>query len=195
MRAAAAGLLYFAIVFAAGAMLGAARMFVVEPGLGAMAAVLIELPLMVAVSWCICRWLFARLAFILLMVAELALTLFALEGTVASHLAAYRTPAALVGLAGQLAFAVMPLAVRRSSGRRVGGEGVTLADLGRDHGGQERIGVPAQRFDRAGRAVDIQNRLDHANTAPLNEDGPDSAPSRSGTTSRSCSHQKTASTA
>lgn len=133
MRAAAAGLLYFAIVFAAGAMLGAARMFVVEPGLGAMAAVLIELPLMVAVSWCICRWLFARLAvpgdtasrlvmgglaFILLMVAELALTLFALEGTVASHLAAYRTPAALVGLAGQLAFAVMPLAVRRSSGQR-----------------------------------------------------------------------------
>lgn len=130
MRAAAAGFLYFALVFAAGAVLGVARRFAVEAGLDMLAAVLIELPVMLAVSWWVCRRLVSRLAvpgdvasrlimgglaFVLLMAAELALTVFALGGTFASHLAAYRSPAALVGLAGQLAFALIPLAARRSS--------------------------------------------------------------------------------
>jgi hypothetical protein len=127
MRTAVAGVLYFALVFVAGAVLGIARRLAVEAGLEATAAVLIELPVMLAISWWACRWLLSRLvlpgdmtsrlvmgglAFVLLMAAELALTLFALGGTVASHLAAYRAPAAL---AGQLAFALMPLAARRSS--------------------------------------------------------------------------------
>lgn len=130
MRAAVAGVLYFALVFTAGAVLGVARRFSVEAGLDLTAAVLIELPVMLAVSWGVCRWLVARLAvpgdmtsrlvmgglaFVLLMAAELSLTLVALGGTFASHLAAYRSPAALVGLAGQLAFALIPLAARRSS--------------------------------------------------------------------------------
>lgn len=130
MRAAVAGILYFALVFAAGAVLGVVRRLAVEAGLDMTAAVLIELPVMLALSWWTCRWLLSRLAvpgdmtsrlvmgwlaFVLLMAAELALTLVALGGTFASHLAAYRAPAALVGLAGQLAFALIPLAARRSS--------------------------------------------------------------------------------
>lgn len=130
MRAAAAGFLYFALVFAVGAVLGVARRSGIDAGLGATAAVLVELPLMIAASWYLCRWivgglavpediasrlLMGGLAFALLMAAELALTLFALGGTFASHLAAYRTPAALAGLAGQLAFALIPLAARRPS--------------------------------------------------------------------------------
>jgi len=130
MRAAAAGCAYFALVFLVGALLGPLRIFVATPWVGPVAAVLIELPLLLAASWLICtrlashcavptaarsRLVMGGVAFALLMVAEFALTIFVLGGTAASHFARYRAPDALLGLAGQLAFALMPLATRRSS--------------------------------------------------------------------------------
>jgi hypothetical protein len=92
--------------------------------------VLIELPIMLMVSWSACsrivrrlkvpadlpsRLLMGGLAFILLIPAELSLTIPVPERSVASHFAAYRAAPALIGLAGQLAFALMPLAARRPS--------------------------------------------------------------------------------
>lgn len=130
MRAAAAGFAYFALIFTAGVILGIGRAVGVAPYVGATTAVLIEFPVMLAVSWLVCGWsvrffgvpdgLRARaqmgaVAFFLLMAAELVLSLMLSNGSVDAFFAVYRTAAGLIGLAGQLAFALFPLAPRRST--------------------------------------------------------------------------------
>jgi len=55
-----AGAAYFAIVFAAGFVLGTARVLALLPFVGETAAVLIEAPLMVLASWIVSWWLTAR---------------------------------------------------------------------------------------------------------------------------------------
>ncbi len=123
-----AGVAYFAVVFAAGFVLGTIRTLLLVPHIGPLAAVLVELPLMLAIAWLVCRWLVQRLAvgcawterllmgvvaFVLLLAAELALALALFGGTVAGFLAALGTPEGAAGLAGQVVFAAMPLLVRR----------------------------------------------------------------------------------
>lgn len=118
-----AGALYAALVFAAGFALGALRVFVVAPRLGPVAAVLVELPLMLALSWHLAgrltltpagrmpaahRVVMGETAFALLMAAEVALGL-ALGQSVAAIIAHFATPEGAIGLAGQLAFGAMPL--------------------------------------------------------------------------------------
>lgn len=130
MRAVAAGFGYFGLVFTAGVILGAVRALVVAPRVGETLAVLIELPVMLVISWLFCGWsirffglpgnLRARLgmsavAFVMLMAAELLLSLLLRDGSVGAFVAVYRTPAGFIGLAGQLAFALFPLAPRRST--------------------------------------------------------------------------------
>ncbi len=116
-----AGLIYFAIVFAIAFALGVARTLAIAPMLGATAAVLLEIPVVLAASWAIARrvlrhrpfGLSARvamgaIAFILLMVSE-ALLAGALRGqSVGQWANELATPLGLVGLAGQLGFAAMP---------------------------------------------------------------------------------------
>jgi hypothetical protein len=129
-----AGLAYFGLVFLLGTILGTLRILLVEPRLGAAGSVLLELPFMLAASWFVCgilvrrfavppgpgdRLVMGAVAFLLLMAAELALSLYAVGGTVEGHFAAYRQPAQLLGLMGQLAFASFPL-LRSRAGSPVG---------------------------------------------------------------------------
>ncbi len=123
-----AGLVYFLLVFAAGFVFGALRVTFVAPALGPFLAVLLELPLMLALSWFVCRAVIRRcavprdvsaralmgaVAFALLIAAELALAVFGFGATLSNALAAWRTPAGALGLAGQAVFAAFPLLVRR----------------------------------------------------------------------------------
>jgi len=124
MRAAAAGAAYFLILFSAGFMLGTLRVLVIAPRLGDVPAVLLELPLMLAASWLVCRSLIRRMAvaadlvsrllmgltgFVLLMLAEVALGLLGFGRSLGMQLEALSQPAGLLGLAGQIAFGAIPL--------------------------------------------------------------------------------------
>lgn len=137
-RAIAAGGLYFLLIFLLGMALGTIRILLLEPRFGTAPSVLLELPFILAASWIVCGWLVGYLAvpaaassrlamgataFVLLMAAELGLSLFAVGGTVAGHFAAYRGGAPLIGLLGQIAFALFPLlravrGMRRKQGVR-----------------------------------------------------------------------------
>ena len=52
-----AGLAYFVVVFAAGFALGTFGVFLLIPHLGETVAVLAELPVVLTISWFVCRWL------------------------------------------------------------------------------------------------------------------------------------------
>lgn len=131
VRAAKGGLLYFVAVFAVGFLLGAARVLLLVPRLGETIAVLIELPLILAVSWIACRFICERVgvpplrseravmggvAFALLMVAEIGLSMLGFGRTFAEHLDVYRHLPGLLGLAGQIAFATFPIVQARAAG-------------------------------------------------------------------------------
>ncbi|MEQ1864653.1 MAG: hypothetical protein ABL996_08360 [Micropepsaceae bacterium] len=119
-----AGVLYFAIVFMVGFVLGTIRVLVVIPRFGESNALLLELPVMLALSWFACTWLVGRysvppmasarlamgaVAFLLLMVGELGVSVFGFGRSVAEHLEVYRSASAQLGLAAQLVFAAFPL--------------------------------------------------------------------------------------
>ena len=125
-----AALAYFAIVFAAGFILGTIRTLLLVPRVGPFTAVLIEIPVMLALAWVACRWAVSRyevesswgarlvmgaLALALLLTAELILSVAAFGITLAGFLSAYATPAGAAGLAAQVGFAAMPLIVGRAS--------------------------------------------------------------------------------
>ena len=85
---------------------------------------------MLALSWFACGWLLdsfsvpaswehrlamGAMAFVLLMIAELGVSVFAFGRSVAEHLGTYRSWSASLGLAAQIAFAAFPL-LRRDRG-------------------------------------------------------------------------------
>jgi len=124
-----AGLAYVAIAFAAGFALGVLRVTLIAPRLGETAAVLLELPIMLALSWLACRWLIARwhvpatfvaratmggLALALLLTAEAVLGTLGLGRTLAGHLASYQNLPERLGLAAQICFGLFPLVQLRS---------------------------------------------------------------------------------
>jgi hypothetical protein len=61
-RVIGAGLLYFALTFGAGFLLGPIRILVLEPRLGVRAAELLEIPVMIGVTFLAARWVTGRLA-------------------------------------------------------------------------------------------------------------------------------------
>ena len=118
-----AGLAYFGCVFAVGFALGVVRTVLVAPLLGETFAVVLELPIILAVAWIACRWLTRRLevparllprsvmsttAFILLMTGEAFISLLLAGRSLAEHLQLYREASHMLGLAGQIAFALFP---------------------------------------------------------------------------------------
>ncbi len=119
MRAAAT---YWAMVFALGFVLGTVRVLWVIPRVGLLPATLIELPVMLGASWLASGWLVRRfglarrdealgvgvLAFALLMAAECAVGVGLMGKTVSEWLTGLAEPHALLGLASQVAFALMP---------------------------------------------------------------------------------------
>jgi hypothetical protein len=130
MRVAMAGAAYWAIVFALGFVLGTLRVLWVAPAIGLLPATMLELPVTLTASWFAAGWLVHRfaiassgealaigaLAFAILMAAECALASVLTGQSPAQWLAGLRQPHALLGLAGQVMFALMPWwRVRRSA--------------------------------------------------------------------------------
>lgn len=121
MRVAKAGAGYWAMVFVLGFVLGTARVLWLAPSIGPVAATVLELPVMLAASWFTAGWLVRRfgigrgrealamggLAFALLMAAECGLAAI-LGQNPAQWLTGFRQPQAMLGLAGQVAFALLP---------------------------------------------------------------------------------------
>jgi len=124
MLALKAGVLYFALVFAAGFALGPVRILWVVPRFGARMAELIETPIMLVVIIASARWMVRRLgvpsttssrlgmgcvALGLLLVAEFTLVL-SLQGMSVSEYFASRDPVSgTVYYATLMVFAAMPL--------------------------------------------------------------------------------------
>jgi ABC-type uncharacterized transport system permease subunit len=132
-KALRAGCTYFAGVFAVGFLLGVLRTLVLAPRIGETLAVLIELPIILGVSWLICGHILRRSplssgeavvmgasAFVLLMIAEMSMSILLANRTLSAHLALYSERSHLLGLAGQTAFALFPVVQtmrRRTPGR------------------------------------------------------------------------------
>ena len=111
----ATALLYFGIVFALAFALGVARVLVVAPAIGPAAAVFLEVPIVLAASWLVARWLLrdrnfqlpqrlavGGIAFALLMASEALLAALMFGQSLSQWIAAVLTPLGLFGLAGQL---------------------------------------------------------------------------------------------
>lgn len=118
-----AGFFYFLIVGAAGVFFGALREMFVSPTIGRDVAVVLELPVMLYIAWYSCRLLIkwcavpqkilprfvmGLAAFTLLMAMEQSLS-FALQKLVVAQAPQPWTIIDYVGLAGQVAFGLMPL--------------------------------------------------------------------------------------
>jgi hypothetical protein len=123
-----AGLLYFALTFGAGFVLGPIRVLWLVPRIGARVAELVELPVMLAITWLAARWVTRQLrvpdgwrarlgmgtfAAVLMLAAEFSLVL-RLRGLTLEDYFATRDPVS--GTAYYLALllvALMPLLVAR----------------------------------------------------------------------------------
>jgi len=137
MRWAAAGLAYWAAIFALGFVLGTLRVMWLAPLVGRFPATALELPIMLGASWLVAGWLVQRFAirsagaalamgafaFIVLMAAECGLAAALMGQSPGEWLADLAQPHGLLGLAGQALFAGLPWwRVRRDSRARAPGQ-------------------------------------------------------------------------
>lgn len=120
------GVIYFAMIFALGFVLGTVRVLWLVPAIGERNAVLAELPVMLTASWFAARWLVQRhrlislraravmglVGFALLMLAELTLAIAAFGQSAADWLNSIFAMPGIIGLSGQILFALMPMLVR-----------------------------------------------------------------------------------
>jgi len=118
----ATGAIYFAAVFAAGFCLGVLRTLLVQPLLGPLSAVALELPIILGIAWLACTRILGRhpltrggagimgaLAFALLMLGELMVSTLLGGRSWSGHLALYAQAQHQLGLAGQLVYALFPV--------------------------------------------------------------------------------------
>ena len=128
MQTLKAGVLYFALAFAAGFVLGIFRVLWIVPSFGARAAELMEAPIMLLVIILAARWVVRRLAlpasaavrlgagFIalgFLLVSEFTVVLALRHLTIAEYLAGRDPVAGTVYIVMLLVFALMPLLTAR----------------------------------------------------------------------------------
>jgi hypothetical protein len=131
-RALTAGTVYFLILFALGFVLGTLRVTVVVPCLGAFAATMAEVPVMLAAAYFTCRWMIRHwnvpptLSIRLTMMAWFLLLLFLFETllgtmlfgrTLNTQVAALVTPAGMLGLSAQMIAAFLPVFIGRDETR------------------------------------------------------------------------------
>lgn len=125
-----AGLLYFALVFSAGFVLGAIRTLWVVPRVGTRTAELIEAPIMLGISIAAARWTVLHLrvpptpsrrlamgciALTLLLIAEFTLVLSLRGMTIREYIATRDPVSGTVYYMTLLVFAILPLLVARQT--------------------------------------------------------------------------------
>jgi len=118
-----AGIVYTLGVFAFAFVAGAIRVTLVAPRLGALAAVVIEAPIVLAVSWLVSLWavrrftvscdsrtriLMGAVAFSLLMLLELGIAVLAFGETPDHYFAKFASAPGAFGLVAQVGFAFIP---------------------------------------------------------------------------------------
>jgi hypothetical protein len=122
---------YFAIIFCAALVLGVLRAILVAPRTGDLVAVALEVPILLVLAWKTAdhlgrgvptrfahRAVMGGLALVLLLAAELALGILILQQAPAAVAAGMTTPPGLLGLAGQIAFGMIPLVQMGRTSRR-----------------------------------------------------------------------------
>jgi len=118
-----AGVVYTLIVFVIAFAVGTIRVTLVAPRLGALVAVIIEAPIVLAASWGVSLWCNRRfnvsrdhdtrvmmgvVAFSVLMVLELSVSVWVFGETLEHCFAKYGTMPGAIGLTMQLCFATVP---------------------------------------------------------------------------------------
>jgi hypothetical protein len=114
---------YACIVFMFAFAIGALRVLVIAPRVGALVAVILEGPVVLAFSWMVSRWccrrfrpgrddrsrlLMGLVAFALLMLTEFGTSILAFGESVDRYMARNASAPGLVGFAMQVGFAVIP---------------------------------------------------------------------------------------
>lgn len=119
-----AGFAYAVAVFAFGFALGTVRVLLLVPRLGATKSVLLEAPVILAISWIVSKVIVQRFhvrpepvalgamggaAFGVLICLEFAVSVFIFGKAASAFFPEYGTPAGAIGLAAQIGFALFPL--------------------------------------------------------------------------------------
>jgi len=119
-----AGVAYAVIVFLIGFVFGTIRVLLLIPHLGKIVAVSLEAPIMLVASWFVCRGCLGRfdvprrvgvrsamsvVAFIVLMLAELGLSVLVFGRSTVQSAALYDSLPGAMGLAAQIIFAMFPV--------------------------------------------------------------------------------------
>lgn len=127
-----AATVYVIALFALGFVLGTIRVLFATPWMGELGATLMEVPLMLAAAYVICRWVIERwqvppalsargamaLWFLVLLGLFETLVGVALFGrTLADTWSGLATPAGLIGLTAQILAALLPLVVGKAGPR------------------------------------------------------------------------------
>lgn len=120
-----AGIIFSVLVFLVGSLLGTIRELYLVPRFGQELAVLIELPVILAISWNACgvvlrhvpvpaaigpRFVMGAVALGLLLLAEIALATIGFGQSIAAIFARYATAPGAIGLVGQGLFGLIPVA-------------------------------------------------------------------------------------